>query len=332
MKKILSASLSCVLAFLFAVMCFAVGSNGSSVYVSDDDREKLSYMLENNSVNIRPYIESDGYKILTETISQVYYVDLLSFSKTNELEIKPVDLGKEGTRLYIAKVLDKDDNFVGNMRFTVVDDTAYHSLFTYVSKNEEFSSPASCSYADHVERIQRCLKEDSPVPETDVTFVTIEWLGTFFYINNEKHNVFVGVGDLNAQNDYVLNIDQLKEIADKRQKEYEAFLAAKEEWEKNHPGEEYLVYGGEYQTDALIESSDITDMEEETQQLSHQTDEAAETTGNGSAAADRKQSETSENDNGFPRWIIIVAAAVIIALIIMLSFVFAGRNQKTVKK
>ncbi len=326
-----STFLCCALTVLFTVMCYASASSCASVYVSDDDREKLSYMLENNSVNIRPFIESDGYKILTETISQVYYVDLLSFSKTNELEIKPVDLGKEDTRLYIAKVLDKNDNFVGNLYFRVTDDTVYHSLFTYVSKNEEFSSPASCSYADHAERIQRCLKEDTPVPETDVTFVTIERLGTFFYINNEKHNVFVGVGDLNAQNDYVLNIDQLKEIADKRQKEYEAFLAAKEEWEKNHPGEEYLVYGGEYQTDVLIESSDITDMEEETQQLSHQTDEAAETTGNGSAVADRKQSETSENDNGFPLWIIIAAAAVIIALIITLSVVFAVRNRKTLK-
>ena len=236
---------------VFATNCFAEEKEISSVYASQEECKSVADILKNDKGDISRYLDYNGFKIVEASITPVYSIDPLNYSRTNNIElIRLYENDTEYGSLFVVKLIDKEGNHAGNLSFSIKDETAYFLGASIISG--EGYSLASCSYADHAERIRKCLKETQIIPPSDVRYVIIERIGEFFYIKNESHDIFVAVGYASDRStngsaivDYTLNKTELKIISDDRLKQYEKTIEEKENWEKEHPGEEWHVYGND---------------------------------------------------------------------------------------
>jgi len=257
--------------FITTITCFASNDKEKSiVYVSGDELEFVYSALQKD--RIPAILESDGLSIVKESISRVFYLDTLECARASEITIKPLfDDDENSEPIYIAKLTDKNANYAGNIRFKVKDGIAYQQYTTI--KSETASTQAPCSYADHAERIRKCLGEEELIPPTDVIYVLAEALGDFFYIKNEKHDQFICVGYLHENDagnyscdyDWVLTAEEFKELCNQELQRYERDMAEYDEWRAEHPDEEYPYIGGYgvYSTsNQTVDINDIIDISE----------------------------------------------------------------------
>ena len=253
MKKLWFASIIALL-FVAVTPCHAseLYEEKSMVYATASEQEAIYQLLQDDSFEYKKILEADSLTIVKESIAPLYTIDLLEYAETGVLNVKPSETGTDGVTTYMAKVITSQQEFAGNLRFHIADNTARGGFFYQADYNSSYQ--ASCSYADHAERIQNCLKEDRFVSAYDVKYVLINFVGEFFYVHNDKHHVLIPAGwvslsaadpELAGQVDVVLQVDgdELKAIANHQLEEHKAFLREKEQWEKEHPGEVYYAMG-----------------------------------------------------------------------------------------
>ncbi len=265
MKKVKFITLMCCLAILLTnicVPCFANTHNGNSmVYASKELSDKLYELLQKDSFDYKKVFDSYKLTVVKETITPIYYVDMLPYAQTGEFNIKPVWLSPNNApnkgkgNCYIAKLLTYDNQYAGAIEFYIENGIAYSARYFPSENSGDWPNNeyylASPSYADHDERIAEILGEDEIIPAKDVKYVSIDWIGSFFYIKNDKHDVLVSVGYISAdksdtffgKSDYLVDhYTELLDIAEDQLNKYEKYLKYKAEFEEKHPGEIMLGY------------------------------------------------------------------------------------------
>ncbi len=239
------------------------------VYASGDELE-YAYNALWQDQQIPVTLEAGRLSVVKESITRVYCIDPLEYARTGEMTVEPLFYDDAKNQpVYMVKMIDENGDFAGNMRFSVKDGTAYYHGHSTVSENA--LSSASCSYADHAERIRKYLGEDELISPTDVIYVMVDWIGKYFYIKNEKYDLFFSVGSLPTDyakkygggQDTSVDAAKLKELSDRQLQYFEEHIAAYREWKAEHPDEEYISiggYGGENVSSVCSELNDIKDI------------------------------------------------------------------------
>lgn len=221
-------------------------------------------------------ISLKGCRIVLESITPVYTIDVDAYKETGTLCVKPKVSSKkcqtaEGDT-YLAKMVDADHEFAGNVVFFVEDGVAQYLYRTDAPlefpRNRWYS--ASFSYADHAARIRDCLGRSDFVPATSVKYVTCsagEQEG-YFYIQEGDTEVWIPVGRIyrediasswsdGVKTDPVFNREQLQGVIqdylDRLEEQQRKVDEWNREWEKKHPGEPLPMWvGGRIETPASI--------------------------------------------------------------------------------
>lgn len=233
-----------------------------SVYCDTAERDAVYEALQKGWY-LTPTLESLDVTILKESITPVYYADILDYAKTGELQIEPYIEsvhGGKGIRsngnVYIAKGVTSDGRFGGNIEFSIEDGmVSWGTLWPSPASNflDNGIFGASCSYADHAGRIQALLQKDSFVPVENVKFVMISGFGRAFYINDGDTDYLVSMGSFFAEPDdrlieeqvkvYPVGGEELKKVADEKVEQRNHFLAEQEALKKEHP-DTWMEYVG----------------------------------------------------------------------------------------
>ena len=247
-----------VISFL-SLPCSAEELSPAMVYASGEELQYVFDSTQKEDSEFYKLLGYDGLSVVKETISPVYTIDLFEYSRTNEMTVVPLYSGeKNEDKVYIAKMIDKKSEYAGFIQFYVKGGIAYRMCsLDYPLDYENSSIQASPSYADHAERIRKCLNADSLISPYDVKYLCLDGLGDFFYIKNQNYDRLIAVGvvsDKDGRNsadvitDYSLDRAELKQIADSQREQRDKMLAEKEAWEKEHPGETWVMIGGGYGT------------------------------------------------------------------------------------
>ena len=241
-------SLCICLAMLCTLASVSVGAATSDemVYASEDVRETLYAATQEESFDCFNILELYGWKIVKESITVVYTIDMEELADNGNLIVKPVfDEDADDGRVYIAKLVNEEGEYVGNLTLAIEDGIAFGRL---VDGNPETQAQngkyrASSSYADHAVRIQNMLKTPDFVSVYDVKYIQVSRVGWFFYIENQDEPVMIPIGYVNVEpSDNTENwwtVEKLKEqvgIIVEWKRELKAF---KEAWEAEHPGEAF---------------------------------------------------------------------------------------------
>ena len=262
--KLMSAILLAAILFTAAVCCFSAESGGS-VYASPEDREYVYDCALKDSFDLHNMMVNEGLSIVKESITPVFRFDLLEYAETGKLSITPYEISSEGAdaaQRYAAKVINAENEFAGNLTL-YVDGGIAHSLgFVHAAAQNERYGCASCSYADHAERIASLLGLEEPIPPEDVKYLSVVWIGECFYVQKNGKEYLVPIGTAGAEDGEtaVITENDLRSIAGEYRAYYEDLLKQKAEWEKEHPGEEYSpINGGQLPSwKELLSSSDKT--------------------------------------------------------------------------
>lgn len=260
MKKRMSI-LCTLLVMIFTLVPHAVSAmevERNMVYSSKSKQETIYQLTQNDSFDYFKALEYDNLKIVKESITVVYTVDMHEYAETGQFNLKPMVKGvKQNTsdgNVYIAKVVTAENAYGGNIMFYIEDGVAYNIRFTpsiTLEQSDQAESKtkymASCSYVDHAARIQNILKESDPVSVYDVKYVAIDEVGDCFYINNNANQVMIPVGYHNVETssevDIALNQVEFKKIAEDILNRDNDLIAIREAWEKEHPGEKFDMTG-----------------------------------------------------------------------------------------
>ena len=251
MKRFIVLFILIFLVILSSLPLFAAADKNVSVYAEGEELETVYSATQNDSfANFYNTMQIKHLKIDKQTITPVYTVDMLSFAETGVFQLQR-QTTEAGGEIYTAKVLTEDNRHAGNLRFEILNGVAVYHLFTITSAMPEHddssNSPASCSYADHAERIRQLLGREEFVDVTDVRFVSIKQ-GSFFCITTDKEPVFIPVGSKNGyssqQDRTVFSLNDLKEMADAQLEREKQNQALYEAWVKEHPGESFTNTGG----------------------------------------------------------------------------------------
>ena len=272
MKKRL-LSLCVCLAMLFALASVAVGAAASDemVYASRDVRETLYAATQEESFNLFKALKNRGWKIVEESITVMYTIDMEELADNGNLVVKPVfDEDADDGGVYVAKLVNDEGEYVGNLSFTIEDGIAFGHLLdgTPETQAQNGKYGASCSYADHAVRIQNILKESEFVSVYDVKYIAVDYIGQFFYIENRDEAILIPVGYVyvNAEQDVEPSdnaenwwtAEKLRVQVDKIvnwKREIEAFAEA---WKAEHPGEAYThTIGGPPVSAAVVSCGPI---------------------------------------------------------------------------
>ncbi|MBQ9797616.1 MAG: hypothetical protein IJW50_07825 [Clostridia bacterium] len=200
------------------------------VFLTGDKLDYVYDLLLDDSSDYKKLLEHYSLTIVKESITPIYTVDLLEYAKNGHFI-----LTLHGSNMYIAKIITAENEFAGNVAFYIKDGVARHGGDTLSNKHPLFIGPggnylASCSYADHAWRIQEILNKNEFVSPYDVKYVSIEYVGDFFYVKNNGEDVFIPVGFMKCDEtdtepiepiDLSLFVDtQLKVFADSQLEEY----------------------------------------------------------------------------------------------------------------
>lgn len=225
--------------------------NVSEVYLNEEKRNEVILALQNDQSEIKRILDYYNYTVVEDSLAPVYNIDLLDYSRNEVIDfvLLTTDDSQKDV-VYTVKLVDKNDEYAGNIKFYVRDNVAHHWYSTFKSDDEATPTMASCSYADHAERIRKCLGLDTVIPDTDVKYVLIDYLGDYFYIHNSDYSIYFAVGYMpneqqsNNGTDRFIDDRQLKVIGDRYLKKYNNLMEQKEQWEKEHPGEIWDYDGG----------------------------------------------------------------------------------------
>ncbi len=241
-------SLCLCLAIMLALGLTTVGAATSEemVYASEDVRETLYAATQEESFDCFNILELYGWKIVKESITVVYTIDMEELADNGKLVVEPgFDEDTDDGRVYIAKLVDEEGEYVGNLGLKIEDGIAFGHFYdgTPETQAQNGKYRASSSYADHAVRIQNMLKTSDFVSVYDVKYIQVSRVGWFFYIENQDEPVMIPVGYVNVEpSDNTENwwtVEKLKEqvgIIVEWKREQKAF---KEAWEAEHPGEAF---------------------------------------------------------------------------------------------
>jgi hypothetical protein len=233
---------------MLALGSTAVGAATSDemVYASEDVRETLYAATQEESFDCFNILELYGWKIVKESITVVYTIDMEELADNGKLVVEPgFDEDTDDGRVYIAKLVDEEGEYVGNLGLKIEDGIAFGHFYdgTPETQAQNGKYRASSSYADHAVRIQNMLKTPDFVSVYDVKYIQVSRVGWVFYIENQDEPVMIPVGYVNVEpSDNTENwwtVEKLKEqvgIIVEWKRELKAF---KEAWEAEHPGEAF---------------------------------------------------------------------------------------------
>lgn len=234
-----------------------IGIDSDMVYVSDSTFRENIYKAaidENNDLNL----EAKGLQIVKESITPVYTIDMLEYSKSDSLNIKPLIKNIDGydRTFYIAKTITESNAFGGNMLFCYKNGEARYmcfypsEIFSDILPNPRYYS--SSSYADHAERIRKILNQELIISPKNVKFVYIDYVGLFFCVDVDGGQNFIHIGYQGVQETYnsyktdvCLSVSDIKNISVEFSEIYNRRIKEIEAWEKEHPGQTYDLSGGE---------------------------------------------------------------------------------------
>ena len=246
-------SLCICLAMLCTLASVSVGAATSDemVYASEDVRETLYAATQEESFDCFNILELYGWKIVKESITVVYTIDMEELADNGKLVVEPgFDEDTDDGRAYIAKLVDEEGEYVGNLGLKIEDGIAFGHFYdgTPETQAQNGKYRASSSYADHAVRIQNMLKTPDFVSVYDVKYIQVSRVGWFFYIENQDEPILIPVGYVNVEPSTVepsdntenwWTVEKLKEqvgIIVEWKRELKAF---KEAWEAEHPGEAF---------------------------------------------------------------------------------------------
>ena len=241
-------SLCICLAMICTLASVSVGAATSDemVYASEDVRETLYAATQEESFDCFNILELYGWKIVKESITVVYTIDMEELADNGKLVVEPgFDEDTDDGRVYIAKLVDEEGEYVGNLGLKIEDGIVFGHFYdgTPETQAQNGKYRASSSYADHAVRIQNMLKTPDFVSVYDVKYIQVSRVGWFFYIENQDEPVMIPVGYVNVEpSDNTENwwtVEKLKEqvgIIVEWKRELKAF---KEAWEAEHPGEAF---------------------------------------------------------------------------------------------
>ena len=245
-KRIFSLCLCFIMLLTLASVAVSAGTSEEMVYASEDVRETLYAATQEESFDCFNILELYGWKIVKESITVVYTVDMEELADNGKLVVEPgFDEDTDDGRVYIAKLVDEEGEYVGNLGLKIEDGIAFGHFYdgTPETQAQNGKYRASSSYADHAVRIQNMLKTPDFVSVYDVKYIQVSRVGWFFYIENQDEPVMIPVGYVNVEpSDNTENwwtVEKLKEqvgIIVEWKRELKAF---KEAWEAEHPGEAF---------------------------------------------------------------------------------------------
>ena len=144
------------------------------VYASEDVRETLYAATQKESFDCYKKLERYGWKIVKESITVVYTIDMEELADNGKLIVEPgFDEDADGGRVYIAKLVDEEGEYVGNLGLKIEDGIAFGHFYdgTPETQAQNGKYRASSSYADHAVRIQNMLKTPDFVSVYDVKYI-----------------------------------------------------------------------------------------------------------------------------------------------------------------
>lgn len=227
------------------------------VYLTGPELDRAYDLLTSDSCENTFFIK-EGWFLVKESITPVYTVDMYEYAETGIFKYyftvinhdDPSDThSTEKGNFFVIKAVDSQGEYIANVYFAILEDHAY------IHHTQKADFAASCSYADHAERIRKLLNKDELISPYDVKYFFINKTGNFFYIETDGEVFLIpvgvqktGSGENGEENEYfgrVVSIEgELKEKADKQWEDYLRFIAFRDEWEKEHPGEIFDYTGG----------------------------------------------------------------------------------------
>lgn len=249
-----------------SLMPIALGDSDGSVYAGKEEQDYIYACSQSELSNVRSLLERHGIRLLKESITPVYTLDMLAFAANNTFEIKPSNYSTESGRwqVYKAKTVSENNGFAGNIGFFIKDGVAQLLYFTPSNiieeiKNEVF--PASCSYADHASRIAQLLGSNEIIPPENVRYVNVKGykneLGDCFYVRVDGNGYFIPIGYIStvyapAAATNAITISELKAKALEDEQNYIEHTIEMEEWRNEHPGESWIPVRSESESIVTI--------------------------------------------------------------------------------
>jgi hypothetical protein len=311
------------------------------VYEHGEKLDIIYETLQKDSYDLHLALKYSSLKVLKESITPVYEVDLLGTARSGEITIIPMWrshtglLGDGVGNVYTAKTITSDGKFGGNIMFYIENGVAYNMIYSPSEYSpmwfeNGYHYPASASYADHAKRIAAVLKEKDMISPHDVKYVVADTIGEFFYVDNAAHSVFVSVGYIsnnetgNVLTDYYIDETGLINLAKEYSQKREDLLNEKASWEASHPGEIWFKAGAYglspimsdcSSVDNIIDITDYLNIDIKAMQVSQESD----------------ISNIINNTKGKAHSgliIGIISGTALIAMIIVISSIYVIRQKK----
>lgn len=122
---------------------FAEEAESNMVYTTKSIQESFYQLTQNDSFDYFKALEYDNLKIVKESITTVYTVDMQEYAESGQFDLKPMVKGlKQNTNagnVYIAKVVTAENAYGGNIMFYIEVEVAYNIRFTPSITLEESS-------------------------------------------------------------------------------------------------------------------------------------------------------------------------------------------------
>ena len=250
-KRIFSLCLCLIMLLTLASTAVDASTSEEMVYASKDARETLYAATQKESFDCYKKLERYGWKIVKESITVVYTIDMEELADNGNLIVKPVfDEDADDGRVYIAKLVNEEGEYVGNLTLAIEDGIAFGRLVdgTPEVQAQNGKYRASSSYADHAVRIQNMLKTPDFISVYDVKYIQVGYVGWFFYIENQDEPILIPVGYVNVEPSTFEPSDNAENwwTVEKLRAQVDKIVQWKREleaWEAEHPGE-YVTVGG----------------------------------------------------------------------------------------
>ncbi|MBE6552525.1 MAG: hypothetical protein E7665_10410 [Ruminococcaceae bacterium] len=224
------------------------------VYADKKTQNELYSMLNSSTFDLYAALQADNLMIVKESITRVYTISLLKYAQSGSFEVEPMTSGVDKNSVYIAKVVTSDGAYAGNISFYVNNNTAYNLLFSpspvlsdYYAGVENPRYIASCSYADHAQRIQGMVNRSSFVPVENVKYIVIDNVTQGFLVEDEKTFNIIPAGYMSTERfntvDVNLTSSDLSDLASEYLENYNKQMKEREEWASKHPNEEWSFTG-----------------------------------------------------------------------------------------
>ena len=273
-----------ILTLIFVPTVKAFDIEEEMVYISNDKRESVYQATQKEDFAYYKLFKKFDIHVVKESITPVFTIDIYEYAQSDKFSIKPfyqelpsMSNTQQQTddiqgNYYVAKTVTSDGRFAGNIWFSVYDNIVIghftfsdnfkiSDIFGDEDEYDDIRYQSSSSYADHAERIKNLLNREEFVSPYDVKLVAADGIGCCFYINDEQGEYFIPIGyqfyegyedqDPKLKYNVCLTAADIKEKAIEQYERHLDYMARKEAWEKEHPGETYLAVGGTGSADSI---------------------------------------------------------------------------------